>query len=133
VNCQMATDEKGKSRYVSGHVELASSCTYPFTKAVLFSLLTLNLATKIFLVFCFACVFRPIGWRRTPENILQIQSRATFDEQPHHFLMPRSGSLMQRCRVRMPSQRIVSVWILSRIKQQSNDLDMSKIRRQTER
>jgi hypothetical protein len=33
----------------------------------------------------------------------------------------------------MASHWVVAVWIFARIKQQSNDFDMTKIRRQTER
>jgi hypothetical protein len=75
---------------------------------------------------------RPIGWRSPPENVLQVQSCTAFDEEPDYFIMAAPGSLVQRCRVGMASHRVVSVWIFTRVKQQSNDLDMTKIRRQSE-
>jgi hypothetical protein len=78
-------------------------------------------------------MFRPIGWRSPPENVLQVQSRTTFDEQPNYIIMAAPGRLVQWCRVGMTSHRVVSVWIFARVKQQSNDLDMTKIRRQSER
>jgi len=74
----------------------------------------------------------PISGCRLPENILQIQSCTPFDEEPDYFSMACSGSLVQRCRMGMASHRVVSVWIFARVKQQSNDLDMTKIRRQSE-
>jgi len=46
--------------------------------------------------------------------------------------MATPSSLVQRCRVGMPSHRVVSVWIFARVKQQSYDLDMTKIRCQSE-
>ena len=90
-------------------------------------------ATKICLDFRPACMSRPIGWSSAPENVFQIQSCTAFDEEPDYFIMAGSGSLVQRSRVRMASHRVVSVWIFARVKQQSNDLDVTKIRRQSER
>ena len=55
-----------------------------------------------------------------------------FDEKPDYRIMAAPGSLVQRGRVGMASHRVVSVWIFARVKQQSNDLDMTKIRRQSE-
>jgi hypothetical protein len=105
---------------------------YSSTKVVLFPLLAPNLASKICLDFCPACMSRPIGWRSSPENVLQVQSCTAFDEEPDYFIMAAPGSLVQRCRVGMPSHRVVSVWIFARVKQQSNDLDRTKIRCQSE-
>ena len=42
------------------------------------------------------------------------------------------GSLVQRCRVGMASDWVVSVRIFPRVKQQSNNFDTSRIRRQSE-
>ncbi len=47
--------------------------------------------------------------------------------------MATPSSLVQRCRVGMASDRVVSVWIFARVQQQSYDLDMTKIRCQSER
>jgi hypothetical protein len=54
-----------------------------------------------------------------------------LDEEPDYFIMAASGSLVQRRRVRMASHRVVSIWIFARVKQQSDDLDMTRIRRQS--
>src|SRR5260370_19661019 len=105
---------------------------YSSTKVVLSPLLAPNLATKICLDFCPACMSRPIGWRSPPENVLQVQSCTAFDEEPDYFIMAAPGSLVQRCRVGMASHRVVSVWIFSRVEQQSNDLDMTKTPCQSE-
>src|SRR5258707_12790371 len=106
---------------------------YSSTKVVLSPLLAPNLATKIRLDFCFACVSRPVGRGGMPEDILQVQSCTAFDEEPDYFIMAAPGSLVQRCRVGMASHRVVSVWIFTRVKQQSNDFDMPKIRCRGER
>jgi hypothetical protein len=42
------------------------------------------------------------------------------------------GSLVQRCGVRMGSHWVVSVWIFARLKQYSNNVDVSKTRRHSE-
>jgi hypothetical protein len=91
------------------------------------------LATKIGLDFCSARMSRPIGRSCPPENILQVQLRTAFDQEPDYVKMSCLGSLMQRCRVRMTSDWVVSVRIFARVQQQPNNLDMTKIRRQGER
>src|SRR6266404_7732950 len=103
-----------------------------YSSAVLFRVLASHLAAKIRLDFCFARVSRPIGWCSPPKNILQVQPCTAFDEKPDYCIMAAPGSLVQRGRVGMASHRVVSVWIFARVKQQSNDLDMTKIRRQSE-
>jgi hypothetical protein len=90
-----------------------------------------NLATKICFDFCPARMSRPIGRCSPPENVLQIQSCTPFDEEPDYIIVPSPGSLVQRCRVGMASHRVVSVWIFARVKQQPNDIDMTKIRCQS--
>ena len=104
-----------------------------YSSAVLFRVLASHLATKIRLDFCFAGVSRPIGWCGPPKNVPQIQPCTAFDEKPDYHIMAAPGSLVQRGRVGMASHRVVSVWILARVKQQLNDLDMPKIRCQSER
>ena len=47
--------------------------------------------------------------------------------------MAAQRSLVQRCGVGMASHRVISVWIFTRVQQQSNNLDMAKIRRRRER
>jgi hypothetical protein len=47
--------------------------------------------------------------------------------------MACSGSLVQRHRVGMASDWVVSVWVFARVKQQSNDLHMTKTGCQGER
>jgi hypothetical protein len=91
-----------------------------------------HLATKICFDFCPARMSRPIGRCSPPENVLQVQSCAAFDKEPDYFIVPSPGSLVQRCRVGMASHRVVPVWIFARVEQQSNDLDMTKIRCQSE-
>jgi len=54
-----------------------------------------------------------------------------LDEEPDYFIMAASGSLVQRRGVGMASHRVVSIWIFARVKQQSDDLDMTRIRRQS--
>ena len=70
----------------------------------------------------------PINRRGPPENVFEVQPCASFDEEPDYFVMAGLSSQMQRCRVGMSSYGVVSVWVLARVKQQSNDLDMTKIR-----
>jgi hypothetical protein len=100
---------------------------------VLLLLLALNLVTKIRLDFCPACVPRPVGWCSLPEDILQIQSCTAFDEKSDKFVMAGPSGLMQRCRMGMAADRVVSVWIFAGVKQQSNDFDMAKLRCHRER
>src|SRR2546423_7847416 len=95
---------------------------------VLFPLLAPSFATKICFDFCLACMSRPIGWRSAPENVFQVESCTAFDEEPDYLLMAAPGSLVQRCCVGMASHRVVSVWIFARVKQQSNNFCMTKIR-----
>ena len=47
--------------------------------------------------------------------------------------MAGPSGLMQRCRMGMSADRVVSVWIFARVKQQPNDFDMTKLRCQRER
>jgi hypothetical protein len=96
------------------------------------SLIAPNLATKICFDFCPARMSRPIGRYSPPENVLQVQFCTAFDQEPDYFIVPSPGSLVQRCRVGMASHRVISVWIFARVEQQSNDLDMTKIRCQSE-
>lgn len=63
-----------------------------------------------------------------PEDIFQIQSRAAFYEETHHFVMPRARSLMQWCCVGMSSDGIVSIWIFTRVEQQSNHVHVTEVR-----
>src|SRR5258708_34990952 len=90
------------------------------------------LRTKICLNCSSACVSRPVGWRSVPEDILQIQSCPSFDEEPNQFVIASLSSLMQRSRMGMAPEWVVSVWIFARVKQQSNDFDTAKLRRQGE-
>jgi len=55
-----------------------------------------------------------------------------FDQQPDHFGMAARSRLVKRGRVRMASDRIVSIGIFARFQQPSNDLDMTEVRRQRE-
>jgi len=70
----------------------------------------------------------PIGRCALPEDILQIDPCASFYQEPHDFLMTTQGSLVQRCRMGMETDRVVPVWIFARVKQQSNDLHMTELR-----
>src|SRR5258707_1890911 len=90
-----------------------------------------HFAAKIHLDFCSACASCPIGWCCPPENVLQVQSCTALDEEPDHFIMAAPGSLVQRRGVGMASHRVVSIWIFARVKQQSDDLDMTRIRCQS--
>ena len=102
-------------------------------KSFLFALLVSSLVTKIGLDFCPACVSRPVGRGSLPQDILQIESRTTFDEKSDEFTMAGPSGLMQGCRMGMAPDRVVSIGIFARVKQQSNDLDMTKLRGQRER
>src|SRR5260370_2637317 len=46
--------------------------------------------------------------------------------------MAAPGSLVERRGVGMAAERIVAIWIFSRVKQQSDDFDMTKIRSQSQ-
>ena len=92
-----------------------------------------ELRTKICFNFCPAAVSCPICGCRLPENILQIQSCTPFDEKPDYLIMTAPGGLMQRCRVGMTSDGVVSVRVFARVQQQSNDLGMTGTGCQSER
>ena len=102
-------------------------------RSFLFVLLAPNRVTKIGLDFCPACVSRPVGRGSLPQDILQIESRTAFDEKSDEFTMAGPGGLMQGCRMGMAPDRVVSIGIFARVKQQSNHLDMTKLRGQRER
>src|SRR5258706_6570499 len=102
------------------------------SKGSLHLLSSLVLRTKICLNFSSVCVSRPVGGGGVPEDILQIQSCAAFDEEPNQFVIARPSGLMQRSRMGMAPDWVVSVWIFARVKQQSNDFDTAKLRRQRE-
>jgi hypothetical protein len=72
----------------------------------------------------------PIGWRTLPESILKFQVCTPFDEKPNHILMSGQGGLMQWGRMGMKPERVVSTWIFASIKERSNNLKMTKLRRQ---
>src|SRR6266849_1730525 len=72
---------------------------YSSTRVVLFLLLVHNLATKICLDFCPACMSGPVGRCSPPENVLQVQSCTAFEEKSDYFIMAAPGSLVERCRV----------------------------------
>ena len=61
-----------------------------------------------------------------------LAQRRPVGEQSEHATCPNVSQLeevaVQRCRVGMASQRVVSVWIFARVEQKSNDLDMTEIR-----
>src|SRR5229473_123539 len=90
------------------------------------------LRTKICLNFSSACVSCPVGWGSVPEDVLQIQSCSAFDEELNQFVIAGCSGLMQRCCMGMTPDRVVSIWIFARVKQQSNDFDTAKLRRQRE-
>jgi len=96
-------------------------------------LLAPALTAKICLNFRSARMSRPIGRSSPPQYILQVQSCAAFHKQPDHFVVPSTSSLVQRRRVRMASDRVVTVWIFAGVQQQSNNLNVPKTRRQSER
>lgn len=79
---------------------------------------------------CSLFVLCPICWRTLPDRIFQIQFCTSLDEEMHHLLMPGQGCLMQWSRMGMKSKRVVSTWIFASIQQRSNDLNMTKLRRQ---
>src|ERR1700730_749664 len=102
-------------------------------RSLLFVLFAPNLVTKIGLDFCPACVSCPVGRGSLPQNIPQIESRTAFDEKSDEFTMAGPSGLMQGRRMGMAPDRVVSIGIFARVKQQSNDLDMTKLRGQRER
>jgi hypothetical protein len=76
---------------------------------------------------------RPVRRCSPPKDILQIQSRTSFDEQSDYFIMAAPSRLVKRCGVGVSSDWVVSVRIFPCVKQQPNDLDMTKVRCQRER
>src|SRR5271165_1221549 len=96
--------------YGPNNLRLARSSSAKFA---LFLRLTLTLAPKVGLDFCSACLSRPVGRGSLPEDILQIQSCTAFDEQSDQFVMAGPSGLMQRCRMGMAPDRVVSVWIFA--------------------
>src|SRR5260370_30516013 len=123
------TQVTGKANFSPG---ITSGLPVIHPQAVSLPVLGPHFATQIRLDFCFAGVSRPIGWRSPPENVLQVQSCTAVDEEPDYFIMATPSRLLQRCCVGVASNRVVSVWIFARVKQQLHDLDMTKIRCQSE-
>src|SRR6266700_2536374 len=87
---------------------------------------------KILLDVFFALVSCPIRWRPLPERILHIQPCAALYEQTDDQVVTTCGSLMQRRRMSMDSNGIVSIRIFTSIKQQRDDLCMTILRRQSQ-
>jgi hypothetical protein len=122
----------GDSSVHTGRIASACSLFIP-KRSFLFVLLAPHLVTKIGLDFCPASVSRPVGRGSLPQDILQIESRTAFDEKSDELTMAGPSGLMQGCRMGMGPDRVVSIGIFTRVKQQSNDLDMTKLRGQRER
>ena len=101
--------EEGGRMLTAGHKLL------PLNDPSVLLLAACRLPTKIRLNFCSASVTRPIGGYRLPQNVFQIQSGASFDQKPDHLIMAITGGLMQRCRVGMASDRVISVWVFARV------------------
>src|SRR6266481_1986020 len=112
---------------------IASEWSVHPQRSLLFLLFAPNLVTKIGLDFRPACVSCPVGRGGLPHNILQIESRTAFDEKSDEFTMAGPSGLMQRCRMGMAPDRVISIGIFARVQQQANDLDMTKLRGQRER
>ena len=88
---------------------------------------------KVRLQFRVARVLCPVSRRALPEDILQIDSCTSFNEEPNELVMAGESGLMQGCRMGMEADRIVSVWILARIQQRTDNLDVAELRCQRER
>lgn len=99
----------------------------PLLYALSFPRLKILLNSQLAFVPC------PAGGCTVPKDILHVQSSAALDEKSDHFLVAGGGSLVQRRRMRMATERIVTVWIFTRIQQEANNLNMAKLRRQCER
>src|SRR5579859_3634630 len=87
---------------------------------------------KILLDVFFALVSCPIRWRPLPERILHIQPCAALHEQADDLVVTTCGCLMQRRRMSMDSNGIVSIRIFTSIEQQRDDLCLTILRRQSQ-
>jgi len=86
------------------------------------------LLAKEFRQLCSAGVPSPAGWCSLPENIFHSGIGATLEQQPNHGFMARQGCLMKRRGMGMRSDWVVAIWIFAGIQQQTNDLDVAKLR-----
>src|SRR5258706_1108627 len=75
----------------------------------------------------------PVCGGTPPQNILHVQSCAALDEKADQVGMACTGSLVQRRRMGVTTDRVVTVWIFGHGQYQASDLDMTKLRCQGER
>src|SRR3981081_2644829 len=106
-----------------------ASVIYP-PSSFSFVLLAAHLPPKIGLDFCPAGVFCPVGRSSLPHDSLPSESRTAFDQKSDEFAIAGPSGLMQGRRMGMAPDRVVSIGIFARVKQQANDLDMTKLRGQ---
>src|SRR5258706_11635531 len=75
----------------------------------------------------------PVCGGTPPQNILHVQSCAALDEKADQVGMACTGSLVQRRRMGVTTDRVVTVGIFAHVQYQASDLDMTKLRCQGER
>jgi len=85
------------------------------------------LCAKVLCYFHLSLMLCPASRSPIPQNIFQIQSCTALDKQPNHLQGSARSRLMQRCRVRMPADRVVPVGISAGIQQHANDLNVAKL------
>src|ERR1700678_589305 len=89
--------------------------------------------SKIFLNLGPACVPGPSGGCTLPKGILRIQACAALYKQSNHFVVAGPGGLMQRGGMGVESDRVVPVWIFTRVEQQPDHFDVTELRCQSQR
>ena len=90
------------------------------------------MSAQVVLNLDLSSILRPAQGRTLIDLILHVQSRTAFDQQLHNRIITGQGRLMLRCRMRMGSVRVISVWILACIEKQRYDACMPMLRCQRE-
>src|SRR5580704_9529838 len=80
-----------------------------------------------------ACVPRPSRGCTLPKSVHRIQACTAFYKQSNHFLVAGPSGLMQGGGMGMKSDRVVSVWVFTRVEQQPNDFGVAELRCQSQR
>jgi len=75
----------------------------------------------------------PICGRATVMDVPEVHARAVLDQHSHDVEMPRECGLMERRGMRVKSQRVVAIGILSRFQQQFQNSGMTVLTRDTMR
>ena len=80
-----------------------------------------------------AHVLGPVSRRSAPENVLDVEACAAFDEEPNHVEVTVGDGLVQRGAVGMAAGRVVAVEILSCVEELPGNLHVAELGGEGER